>query len=105
DGEGLCVGCLANTDCLDAVMNHCDPATHSCRGCVLHSDCPSQACLPDGTCGDDGNVIYVDGAGADNATCTQGSPCLTILHAATLLTQTRRYMKLSGALPNPANVV
>jgi hypothetical protein len=63
---------------------------------VAHTDCPSQACLPDGSCGDDSNVAYVDVDGTDNATCTKLAPCTKI--AADALVTNRPYIKLHGVI-------
>jgi hypothetical protein len=102
-GAGICVGCLTDIDCAgDPNRALCDPETYSCRSCIEHADCASRACLPDGTCGDDDTVIYVSEGGADTNPCTVSSPCATILRALPLVTDTRRFVKLSGALVSPA---
>src|SRR5262249_19280250 len=41
-----------------------------CRACVSHAECPSSACLPNGACGNDTNVAYVDPVGT-GTTCTK----------------------------------
>lgn len=95
----ICVECLTNGDCTrDPSAPNCDPVSFTCEGCLAHSDCASNACLPDGTCGDDSSVLYVDQQGLDGNDCTVQKPCATISRAAALLTTTRRYIKLSGAL-------
>lgn len=98
-GAHICVECLTSGDCThDPGAPNCDPVTFTCEGCLAHTDCASGACLPDGTCGDDSTVIYVDQQGLDANDCTSGSPCATVGRAAELLTATRRYIKLSGAI-------
>lgn len=83
--------CAANPD-----EKFCDLDTFSCRSCVEHADCASNVCLPDGTCGDDSTVAYVDPAApSTNTTCTLAEKCSTI--AAALLTK-RPYVKMQGAI-------
>lgn len=73
-----CVQCLSNTDCM-APTAFCDLTTNTCRGCLLNSDCASQACLPDGSCGDDTNVAYVmPGNGVMTGTCPLANPCTSL---------------------------
>ncbi len=51
-------------------------------GCTTHAQCGSPgACLPDGTCGTDFNVAWVDQSGSDNSTCAHTMPCATITKA------------------------
>src|SRR5262245_20350800 len=84
----ICVQCLANADCV-GVPNApiCDPVSFGCVGCLMHADCTaSNACLPDGSCADPNNVIYVDQDGSDTPTsgsCSFDSKCATITHALT----------------------
>lgn len=92
-----CVECYLPEHCAATPdEKFCDLDTFTCRSCVEHADCTSDACLPDGTCGDDSTVAYVDpGAPATNTTCTHTEKCSTI--AAALLTK-RPYIKLQGAI-------
>ncbi len=92
-----CVGCYLPEHCAgNAEAKFCDLDTFTCRSCVEHADCTSNACLPDGTCGDDSTVAYVDPmAPVANTTCTAAEPCSTIDVA--LLTK-RPYIKLQGAI-------
>lgn len=96
--QGICVDCLSGTDCGDANAPLCDPSTHTCRGCLVHADCSSQACLPDGTCGDDDTVTYVAPTGSETGTCTFAAPCATVMRAHSFVTGTRKYVKLSGTV-------
>jgi hypothetical protein len=94
----VCVGCLTSADCQDPTKLNCDPLSFTCRGCVKHADCPSNACLPGGVCGDDSNVIYVDGTngidmGGDG---TKEKPKKTWAEGLKLVTATRKHMKVSG---------
>lgn len=49
-----------------------------CRGCTLDSECGSGTCQPDGACGSDQTVAYVDPAGSDNTLCTKAMPCTKV---------------------------
>jgi hypothetical protein len=105
-GPGMCVGCLTSADCKMAGKAACDPETLSCRSCVEHADClGSQACLPDGTCGTDDNVIYVAAGGADTGACTFAAKCATITYALTKVTTARYHLKLSGTLNESIAIV
>jgi len=102
----ICVECLTSADCATHPGEpQCNPTTFACQGCLVHTDCASGACLPEGTCGDESNVIYVSDQGLDTNPCTAAAPCKTIAHAITLLTQTRQYIKLSGALVESATIL
>lgn len=41
----------------------CDAESYACRGCVDHAECPSQACMPDGTCAPLDGVVYASPTG------------------------------------------
>ena len=95
----ICVECLTSADCASHPGEpQCDPTTFACQGCVAHTDCASGACLPDGTCGDDSSVIYLSNLGNDGNPCTAAQPCIKFARASALLTATRQYIKVSGAL-------
>jgi len=72
DGTRACVQCLApdQTSACGGATPVCAP-DHTCQACTAHAQCASLACLPDGSCGDDSTVAYVDPAGTDNASCTR----------------------------------
>ena len=94
-GAGMCVECRDDSDC----SLSCDPDSRTCRSCVEHADCvTSNACMPEGQCGTDDNVIYVAEGGADIGTCVKTAPCATIAYALTHVTAARYHIKLSGAL-------
>lgn len=96
---GVCVGCIDNSHCTTPGKESCDPDTRTCRSCVEHADClASNACLPDGTCGTDDQVIYVDENGTDAGDCTVAAKCATIAYALGRVTATRYHVKLSGTL-------
>lgn len=91
--------CSINTDCTTAGFLVCDThlnggtcvqctdGVHDCQGalciqdkcqpCTQHSQCPSHACLGNGTCADAGQVAYVRPTGSGTA-CTDGAPCKTV---------------------------
>ena len=88
----LCVQCTAaEHDACVANTPVCGD-DDACRKCAAHSECLSNACLPDGSCGDDTNVAYVDPSGT-STTCTKASPCKKVSDA---LKTTRPYVKLQG---------
>src|SRR5262249_44056943 len=58
------------------------PADSSTPGlCVVHTDCASNACLPDGSCADPNDIAWVDELGTSNPTCSRALPCSTISNA------------------------
>ena len=80
-GSMTCVQCTASeASACTGTTPSCGP-DHVCRGCTTHSECASNACLPDGSCGDDSKVAYVDPTGTDNATCTKATPCTKVAKA------------------------
>jgi hypothetical protein len=82
-GQKLCVSCTA--DMIGACAGTtpvCATATNTCMPCITHAQCGSQACLPDGSCGNDSTVAYVAANGNDGDECTRDAPCLHIGMAA-----------------------
>jgi hypothetical protein len=87
-----CVQCtLAADDACTAMKLAC--VDNTCQRCTAHDQCGSLACLPDGSCGDDSNVAYVDPGATDNMSCTKMTPCTKILRA---LATMRDFVKLTG---------
>lgn len=76
-----CVGCRDTSDCGDQV---CDPTSHACRACATNPECPSQLCLPGGTCAAASDIAYVGGSNSNNTACTQAAPCSTLRDAIAL---------------------
>lgn len=64
-----------------------------CHACTAHNQCSSDACLPDGSCGDDTNTAYVDPQGPNNTMCTKQMPCVKV--SAALATR-RPFVKFTG---------
>lgn len=86
---GTCVQCTDGVrDCQGqpCIQDKCQP-------CTRHSQCPSHACLGDGTCADAGLVAYVrpSGSGMD---CTDAAPCKTISDAL----KVKSIIKVEGAV-------
>jgi hypothetical protein len=73
----------------------CASATNTCIACVAHDQCGSNACLPDGSCGNDSTVAYVAENGDDGDECTRDAPCLRIAMAAS---KGRPYIKVQTNL-------
>jgi len=114
--DALPTGCTTNDDCT-APTAVCETATRTCvectqaepsactgstpvcgdddacRACAAHTECASAACLPDGSCADEGQVAYVAPTGTNNTSCTRAQPCTKIASA---LATNRPYVKLSG---------
>lgn len=88
----LCVQCTAAEHGACVANTPVCGDDDACRKCAAHSECPSNACLPDGSCGDDTNVAYVDPSGT-STTCTKASPCKKVSDA---LKTSRLYVKLQG---------
>jgi len=79
--EGGCVpACNANSDC-SGQTPVCTGG--KCVSCTHNEDCPSNACLPNGSCASAGDVAFVNENGS-GATCTFQSPCALISTALTL---------------------
>lgn len=94
-GTMTCVQCTTmEHDACMATQPVCGD-DHACRGCSIHAECPtSLACLPDGSCGTDANVAYVDPAGTDNDTCSHAMPCTKVAKA---LAAGKPFLKFQGA--------
>ncbi|MDB4962014.1 MAG: hypothetical protein JWP01_2013 [Myxococcales bacterium] len=79
--SGTCVEC-DQASSQTAACTGTDPVCGDdqvCRGCRAHAECASGACLPDGSCGTDETVAFVDGsAPGTSASCTQAAPCRRI---------------------------
>lgn len=98
---GNCVECNADTLQTAACSGQrpiCDD-NDACRSCRTHADCPSLACLPDGSCGDDGSVAFVDGTPGTQlgSNCTTTAPCGKVSDALGL-TPPRPFVKITGEI-------
>lgn len=100
-------GSMTCVQCTPEQASECSGATpacdqdRTCRACAAHAECASRACLPDGSCGDDAMVAYVDPAGTDNASCTNAMPCTLVSKA---LATNRPFVKLTGTTDEAVTV-
>jgi hypothetical protein len=89
-----CAQCTATEhDACTGVTPACG-ADNACRACAAHTECPSSACLPDGSCGTDATVAYVDPM-SSGTSCTLLSPCGKISDALKL---GKPFVKLHGTI-------
>ncbi len=89
----MALECSDSTECTMIGKPICDLATHSCGGCVLDSECPSNVCLDDGTCADPARFVYAAAGGSDSV-CTMAQPC-SVETAVTMLTTEKDIVKLA----------
>lgn len=95
-----CVQCTATEhDACTGTTPVCGSDT-ACRKCSAHSECSSSACLPDGSCGDDTNVAYVDPAGMGTM-CTKAAPCKK---ASDAVKTNRPFIKMQGTTNDQVSV-
>jgi Right handed beta helix region len=97
-----CVACLPDNDqACTGPTPVCGGTT--CRGCQAHSECDSDACLPDGTCAAETAVIYLrqggSGVGRGN-NCLKGEPCGRLETAIGLASAARPYIRVTGTIEN-----
>ncbi len=75
----------------------CDPATHTCRGCIADAECTGGVCVEySGQCVADADVLFVSPTGSDLFTCTRAMPCATLNYAFTLLTSTVHVIRIGN---------
>jgi hypothetical protein len=67
-------------------------ATNECRACTANPDCPSNACMPDGSCADPAKVLYA-AASSGATTCTMSDRC-SLDQAVTLADSIRKIIVL-----------
>ncbi len=99
---GQCVICTATDSRACTGTSPVCHADNTCYGCMAHSECGSSACLADGSCASASAVAYVDPRGADNPTCDQATPCVTLRAA---LDTKRPYIKMTGETRGSAQIV
>jgi len=78
--DGLCVECVADTDCTAAAKPVCN-AMNTCEACTTHDQCGSKACnFATGECFPETDVAYVDAAGTGDTPdqCLRANPCNTL---------------------------
>ncbi len=93
-GTGTCVQCTATDHLACTATTPVCGTDHTCRSCTAHSECASNACLPDGSCSDGSDVAYV-APGGSGASCAQSSPCASVMSA---LAAHKNFIKISGSL-------
>jgi Right handed beta helix region len=95
-----CVACLPDKDqACTGPTPVCGGTT--CRGCQAHSECDSDACLPDGTCAAEAAVIYLRAGGSgigQGEDCLKGEPCGRLETAINLASATRPYIRVTGTI-------
>ncbi len=100
EGDKTCVECLPNGDvsACAGTTPVCD-TSRSCRACKQHSDCASDACLPDGSCAMESQVVYLKEGGQGSA-CSRTAPCGSYDTAVALLASQRPILRISGSISN-----
>lgn len=98
--HGTCVQC---TDAMHEVCGGTTPLCLSdvCRPCSMHLQCPSHACLLDGSCADAALVAYVR-PGGGGMTCTDAAPCKKVSDA---LKSTKSIVKIDGTITEDQPIV
>lgn len=87
--NGACVECLQAGDC-PTTEPICDAGT--CRACRADSECASEACADEGSCVQEGEIVYVATDGVDAGECTKTAPCKKIAFAIGKTGNTRRHV-------------
>jgi len=98
-GTQTCVECnvtSAQTSACTVLEPVCG-GDDACRGCRAHTECPSEACLPDGSCGSDATVAFVDGQLGGGSECTRAAPCAKLADAMAVSPR-RPFIKITGTL-------
>jgi hypothetical protein len=99
--QGMCVGCLTNTDC-QGDTPICDRTSHSCAGCGADADCQSIGAgicvVGDGHCAASTEVVYLDESvsGCSNADGSAAKPYCTFAQATGALTVDRPILVILG---------
>jgi hypothetical protein len=70
------------------------PPDSATGGCVVHDNCTSGACLPDGTCANPQDIAWVDENGGGNA-CARTAPCARITDG---IATARPYLRVHGTI-------
>ena len=100
NGFGVCVQCTASDASACVGTTPLCEEENVCRGCSRHAECASAACLPDGSCVDEGSVAYVASMGTGTA-CTKTAPCGTVSAA---VTTGKAYLKVATGTVKEAQV-
>jgi hypothetical protein len=94
--EAVCVACLPDrAQACTGAMPVCGGT--ACRACAAHSECASDACLPEGACAAEAEVVYLKQDGTGNM-CTKMSSCGVLQTAIARLSDTRKYLRVTGVI-------
>ena len=98
---GVCRQCTTTrTEACTGATPACG-ATNMCEACSAHSDCASDACLPNGSCAAETEVVYLrqGGSGTSGANCTKAAPCGLLETAIDqAMTTPRPYIRVTGTI-------
>lgn len=97
---GKCVQCTASDKTACAGRTPVCGADLKCEACSSHSQCPTNVCLPDGSCSTGLNVAYVDPAGSGSQ-CKKNNPCASLQAA---LKANQPFIKITGDIKEAATV-
>jgi hypothetical protein len=90
----VCVACTTSDVSACAATAPVCSADNQCRGCVTDDECTSNACLPDGSCAAEADVIYVTVGGVAATGCgARDNPC-SIMQSILEVAGTRTIIKL-----------
>lgn len=99
-----CVQCNAASSQMSACVDTAPVCGDNdmCRACRLHTECASGACLPDGRCGSDADVAFVDATPgvAMGSACTQAMPCDRVSKALAVMPP-KSYVMIKGTVLEP----
>ena len=95
---GTCVQCLPERSEACAGTTPACGGDYACRGCTAHTDCASDACLPDGSCAVESVVVYVSEGGGAGTACSKAERCGTLSAAMAAVTPSRPYVRMVGSL-------
>lgn len=105
NGSRTCVQCTSSEPAACTGTTPVCSTEQGCQGCTAHAQCASNACLPDGSCGDEGIVAYVDPTGTDTPItgniCSKRTPCTTVT---TALATNRPYVKFRGTTDEAVSI-
>jgi hypothetical protein len=97
----VCVACTASDIGACSGTTPVCGTTNTCQACSAHSDCASSVCLPDGSCGAETDVAFLDAALGTGTSCTRAMPCAQMSAA---LATNHPYVKVSGTLNEPVTL-
>lgn len=98
--SNTCVQCVPGrkTEACVGTSPVCD-ASFRCQPCTRHADCLSDACMPDGSCAAESNVLYLREGGMGTA-CSKAMPCGSFAAALAALSNTQTILRVSGLISN-----